>query len=133
MRINANSERVKTHPKPAISLLSPSFTPLPLVRSPKTVRFQFPSQASKVRDICSDLDKVGTAISLLRMRSTPDLGLPVSPRLYDAPISLSRRKKVHRAANRDDLYVRKQTLVLLHDFKPRQSNPLSSPSSSKHL
>jgi hypothetical protein len=105
---------------PLRSVLSPS---LPKC---KTVRFQFPSQASKVRDISNELDTVATTISLLRMRSSPQLTLPASPRLYDAPISLSRLKHMHRIPSKDDLYTRKQTLVLLPDFKsmPRRSNPL---------
>jgi len=123
MHINAPARSQK----PLLRTILSPLTPHSGLSSPsltgKTVRFQFPSQAARVRDISEDLDKVATTIALLRTKSTQNLS---SPRLQDAPISLRRLKPIHRVLSKDDLYARKQTLVLLSGFKPlsRRSNPL---------
>ena len=78
----------------------------------RNVRFEFPTQLTRVRNISQELDEM--ASSQLFAKSKSVVSMPkLKPRLLDAPISLAGYKSHIRTKTKEELHIRISSLVML--------------------
>jgi len=84
-------------------------------RKNRTVRFEFPSQATKVRNISKELDEIANSLAILKKPTAATIN-PARVRLVDAPISLADYKSLPQLRLRPKL---KPMMEIAHS-KPRK-------------
>lgn len=88
-------------------------------RRNRTVRFEFPSQVTKVRNISKELDEIASSLSVLKKPTAATIN-PARTRLVDAPISLVNLKSLPQLRLKPSLLPSLKPMMDIAHAKPKK-------------